>query len=157
METTEEIYDIASRIRKSLKDSIDDFPKFEYRTAPFILRNKLSCLLVEGNYLGKIKPDLEIRSYESPNDIPGIPYLFSYNHDSGLFLDITSDKFSPENPDVFLIFENDPRLAFSRKEINNKTLYYINDIFLHTPRTEHRYSPNDLLPSRFIKAKNLAA
>ena len=60
-----------------------------------------------------------------PEDFSEVPHDFSYDPQSGLFIDVTARQFQDSNPDIMVMPVDDPRIALKWNDLSDSTTHHV--------------------------------
>lgn len=119
---------------KCLKMTHKGFPFMSCRTARTELYKEFGYSMVTGEYRGPFSEEYRKKAREIWNDLPQnfskVPHDFSYDPQTGLFIDVTASQFHDSNPDIIVMAENDPRIALKYDELNNSTTHHVLQMYV---------------------------
>jgi len=124
-------YDLVARLDPVipiLRSKKDDFPFNACESAGVELA-KRGLIWVKGMYRGHFDPSYigaKMAFHEDfPVNVKGVRHDFSYDLETGFFIDITARQFDVTLPEILLIHFSDPRIAYSKNEVNGRTTHQI--------------------------------
>ena len=119
-----ELQDFFNRFKRTVsEEGFDDFPYMFCDVVSRRLTQEFGFALVMGKYLGRFSASYLKKAreyYYLQNNNLQVPHHFCYDRKTGLYIDLTSSQFTPENPDVLLIESSSPRIV---KNYDIRTVY----------------------------------